>query len=219
MAAQVNGCALVRQCLTRHDAVMKKTWPAPERNKGPIVDVLRRVLPKAGRVLEISSGSGQHVVHFARQLPGLVFQPSDVDPDNLASIRAWRHDEQLANVLEPVRLDVLEESWPVGPFDAAFNANMIHIAPWACAEGLFRGVGRHLGKGGVFVLYGPFRIGGAHTAESNAEFDADLRQRDPAWGVRDLEAVEALAREQGLELRERVPMPANNQCLVFVREG
>jgi SAM-dependent methyltransferase len=198
---------------------MKKTWPAPERNKEPILDVLRRVLPKAGRVLEISSGSGQHVMHFARHLPHLEFQPSDIDDDNLASIRAWRHDEKLANVLEPVRLDVLAPTWPIGPCDAAFNANMIHIAPWACAEGLFAGLGRHLQPSGVLVLYGPFRIGGEHTAPSNEAFDADLRQRDPAWGVRDLEAVEALAREQGLLLRERVPMPANNQSLVFVREG
>lgn len=198
---------------------MKKTWPAPERNKGPILDVLRRVLPKAGRVLEIASGSGQHVIHFARHLPSLEFQPSDIDDDNLASIRAWRQSEALDNVLEPVRLDVLDAAWPIAPCAAAFNANMIHIAPWACAEGLFRGLGRHLAAGGVFVLYGPFRIGGAHTAPSNAAFDADLRQRDAGWGVRDLEAVEELAREQGLLLRERVEMPANNQCLVFVREG
>lgn len=198
---------------------MKKTWPAPERNKEAILEVLRRVLPSAGRVLEISSGSGQHVMHFARHLPHLEFQPSDVDDDNLASIRAWRRDEALANVLEPVRLDVLEPAWPVGPCAAAFNANMIHIAPWACAEGLFAGLGRHLAPGGVFVLYGPFRVGGAHTAPSNEAFDADLRQRDPAWGVRDLEAVEALARAQGLVLHERVPMPANNQSLVFWRDA
>jgi SAM-dependent methyltransferase len=210
----------VLACLPRHDAVvMKKTWPAPERNKEPILDVLRRVLPKAGRVLEIASGSGQHVMHFARHLPQLEFQPSDIDDDNLASIRAWRSDEKLANVLEPVRLDVLAPAWPIGPCDAVFNANMIHIAPWACAEGLFAGLGRHLQPGGVLVLYGPFRIGGEHTAPSNEAFDADLRERDPAWGVRDLEAVEALARQQGLVLRERVPVPANNQSLVFVREG
>lgn len=197
---------------------MKKTWPAPERNKGPLLDVLQRVFPKAGRVLEISSGSGQHVVHFARQLPALEFQPSDIAEENLASIRAWLQDETLGNVLEPVRLNVLDAAWPVASYDAAFNANMIHIAPWACAEGLFAGLARHLVPGGVFVLYGPFRIGGAHTAPSNQEFDADLRRRDPAWGVRDLEAVEALAKRHGLTLRERIAMPANNQSLVFVRE-
>jgi hypothetical protein len=158
-------------------------------------------------------------MHFARHLPHLEFQPTDIDDDNLASIRAWRHDEKLGNVLEPVRLDVLDAAWPVGPCEAAFNANMIHIAPWACAEGLFAGMGRHLAAGGVFVLYGPFRIGGAHTAPSNEAFDEDLRERNPAWGVRDLEAVEALAGAQGLVLREQVAMPANNQSLVFVREG
>lgn len=196
---------------------MKKTWPAPERNKGPILDVLQRVFPAAGRVLEISSGSGQHVVHFARHLPALEFQPSDIDEENLASIRAWLRDEPLDNVHQPTRLDVLDAVWPIGPIEAAFNANMIHIAPWACAEGLFAGLGRHLLPKGVFVLYGPFRIDGAHTAPSNEAFDADLRRRDPAWGVRDLEAVEALANQRGLVLTERVTMPANNQCLIFVR--
>ena len=198
---------------------MKKTWPAPERNKAPLLELLARVFPKAGRVLELASGSGQHAAHFARHLPALEFQPSDVDEDNLASIRAWVREEQLANLREPVRLDVLDDAWPVEPCEAAFNANMIHIAPWSCAEGLFAGLGRHLLPGGVFVLYGPFRIGGAHTAPSNAEFDDDLRRRDPAWGVRDLEAVEALASRQGLVLSERVGMPANNPRLVFVREG
>ncbi|HTV20132.1 MAG TPA: DUF938 domain-containing protein [Polyangiaceae bacterium] len=196
---------------------MKKTWPAPERNKGPILEVLQRVFPDAGRVLEISSGSGQHVLHFARHLPALEFQPSDIDEANLASIRAWLHDDPLDNVLEPLHLDVLDTAWPVGQFDAAFNANMLHIAPWACAEGLFAGLGRHLETKAVFVLYGPFRIGGAHTAPSNDEFDADLRRRDPRWGVRDLEAVEAVANAHGLVLRERVTMPANNQCVVFSR--
>jgi len=199
--------------------VMQKTWPAPERNKGPILEVLSRVFPNAGRVLEISSGSGQHVVHFARHLPALEFQPSDIDDDNLASIRAWLREEKLANVREPVRLDVLAPAWPIDACDAAFNANMIHIAPWACAEGLFAGIGRCLAPGGVFVLYGPFRVGGAHTAPSNESFDADLRQRDPTWGVRDLEAVEALAEKQGLTLAERLAMPANNQSLVFVRKA
>lgn len=198
---------------------MKKTWPAPERNKAPLLELLARVFPKAGRVLEVASGSGQHAAHFARHLPDLEFQPSDVDEDNLVSIRAWVREEQLANLREPVRLDVLDDTWPVAPCEAAFNANMIHIAPWPCAEGLFAGLGRHLLPGGVFVLYGPFRIGGVHTAPSNAEFDDDLRRRNPEWGVRDLEAVEALASRQGLVLSERVSMPANNQSLVFVRGG
>lgn len=197
---------------------MKKTWPAAERNKEAIGEVLARVFPPVGRVLELASGSGQHVVHFARRLPQLEFQPSDVDEDNLASIRAWRREAELGNVREPVRLDVLAVSWNVDEYEAAFNANMIHIAHWSCAEGLFAGLGRHLARGGVFVLYGPFRVGGAHTAPSNQAFDEDLRSRNPDWGVRDLEAVQALASRQGLVLSERVAMPANNQCLVFLRE-
>jgi SAM-dependent methyltransferase len=197
---------------------MKKSWPAPERNKGAILEVLERVLPRAGTVLEVASGSGQHVVHFASQLPRLEFQPSDMDDDNLASIRAWVHESGLANVREPVRLDVLDEVWPVARVAAVFNANLIHIAPWRCAEALLEGVSRHLAPGGVFVLYGPFRIGAAHTAASNREFDDDLRRRDPRWGVRDLEAVAALALDRGLVLTERVPMPANNQCLVFTAQ-
>jgi SAM-dependent methyltransferase len=194
---------------------MKMTWPAPERNQGPILEVLERVLPRSGTVLEVASGSGQHVVHFASQLPRLDFLPSDVDEDNLASIRAWVRESGLANLREPVRLDVLDETWPVEHVAAVFNANMIHIAPWRCAEALFAGVGRHLAPGGVFVLYGPFRIGGAHTAVSNQEFDDDLRRRDPRWGVRDLEAVAALASDRGLISSECIPMPANNQCLIF----
>jgi hypothetical protein len=194
---------------------MKQSWPAPERNKEPILAVLRRVLPAAGVLLEVSSGSGQHAAHFARALPSLTWQPSDCEPDNLASIAAWVGDSGLANLLAPIELDVLSPSWNVGTLAAAFNANMIHIAPWECCVGLFDGLGRHLASGGVFVLYGPFRIGGAHTAPSNAEFDAGLRARDARWGVRDLEAVVAEAERVGLVLQERVPMPSNNQSLVF----
>jgi SAM-dependent methyltransferase len=209
---------MVRAAATGQTAGMKLTWPAPERNKGPILEVLERVLPRSGTVLEVASGSGQHVVHFASRLPQLEFQPSDVDENNLASIRAWVREAGLANLHEPVRLDVLDKVWPVQRVAAVFNANMIHIAPWCCAEALIEGVGRHLAPGGVFVLYGPFRVGAAHTAESNRDFDEDLRRRDPRWGVRDLEAVAALASDRGLVLTERVPMPANNQCLVFTAQ-
>lgn len=197
---------------------MKQTWPAPERNKDPILEVLARVLPPSGRLLEIASGTGQHAAYFARRLPGLAVQPSDADPRNVESVRAWRADTGAPNLLEPLLLDVLVEPWDVGAFEAIFNANMVHIAPFACAEALLRGVGRHLLPGGVFVLYGPFRIGGAHTAPSNESFDEDLRRRDPSWGVRDVEAIVALAEAQGLRLGERVSMPANNQCLVFTRD-
>lgn len=197
----------------------KQVWPAPERNKAPILEVLRRVLPERGTLLEIGSGTGQHAVHFARHLPGLVFQPSDLDPENLESIRAWVEEARLPNLRLPFRLDVLSPHWSVNEVDVVYSANMIHIAPWECAEALFNGAGRHLGEAGVCVLYGPFSVGGEHTAPSNARFDADLRERDPRFGVRDLFAVEELARRVGLELRERVDMPANNLTLVFRRSA
>jgi SAM-dependent methyltransferase len=198
---------------------MSKTrWPAPERNKGPILEVLRRVLPRSGTVLEIASGTGQHAEYFARQLPALTFLPSDVDPDNLASIREWVREAALPNLREPLELDVTSESWKPGEVDAVFNANMIHIAPWDCAVGLFAGIRRET-RAQVVVLYGPFRIGGVHTAPSNEAFDANLRERNPSFGVRDLEAVAELAGQAGLRLAERVPMPANNQTLVFVRDS
>ena len=190
---------------------------ACERNRGPILAALRRVLPPAGEVLEIASGTGMHAVHFARHLPHLTWRPSDADEAALASVRAWRAAEGAFNLAPPVRLDVTADAWPVDRADAVFNANMIHISPWATTEGLLRGAARVLPAGGPLVIYGPFRVGGAHTAESNAAFDRSLAARDPAWGVRDLEAVVALAEERGLELRERLPMPANNQLLVLVR--
>lgn len=193
----------------------KLTWPAPERNKEPILAALARVLPATGRVLELASGTGQHVVHFATHLPSLTFLPSDVDAKNLESIRAWVHDAGLPNVQEPTLLDVCSSDWGVGKVEAIFNANLLHISPWPCAVGLFEGASRHLAESGALVLYGPYRVGGEHTAPSNAAFDAELRQRDPRWGVRDLEAVQGLAEHAGLALAERLEMPANNQLLVF----
>jgi hypothetical protein len=207
---------------------MKLCWPAPERNKTPILDVLRRVLPEKGTLLEIASGTGQHVAYFAEQLPHLYFVPSDINLANLESIRAHR-DELLTradtsaatgtenNVLEPREIDVRSSDWAVGKVEAIFCANMIHIAPWSCTVGLLDGVGRNLTVPGVFVLYGPFKVAGRHTAPSNEEFDLTLRARDETWGVRDVEAVTALAEAQGLVLDERVAMPSNNQCLVFRR--
>jgi len=192
--------------------------PATARNRDPILDVLRRVLPPVGTVLEVASGTGEHVVYFARRMPGLVWQPTDVNPSALASIEAWRAHEALPDVRPTERLDVTAEPWAVeGPYDAVFNANMIHISPWACCLGLMRGVGAVLRAGGVLVMYGPYRIGGEHTSESNARFDEDLRSRDPSWGVRDLEAVIERADAAGLQFRERIAMPANNFSLVFDR--
>lgn len=190
---------------------------ACERNRGPILEVLSRVLPAPGDVLELASGTGQHAAHFAASLPALRWQPSDRTDDGFASIRAWTHG--LANVAAPLVLDVEREPWPVAHVDAMFCANLTHIAPWSATLGLLRGAGRHLAPGGVLVVYGPFRIAGELFAPSNAAFDADLRARDPAWGVRSLEDVVAAARKQGLALVERVAMPANNQCLVFRHVG
>jgi SAM-dependent methyltransferase len=196
--------------------VSRRYAPATARNRDPILEVLRRVLPAEGRVLEIASGSGEHVVYFAAALPALTFQPSDVDEGALTSIAAWTAESGLRNIQPPLRLDATGAGWPA-PVDAIFNANMIHIAPWEAALGLARGAGRCLRPGGVLVVYGPFRIGGAHTAPSNEAFDQDLRARDPRWGVRDLEAFVEVAAGHGLTLAERVPMPANNQTLVFRR--
>ncbi len=198
---------------------MKRSAPAAERNRGPILDVLRGVLPPAGLVLEIASGTGQHVVHFAAALPRLEFQPTDVDEANLASIAAWRAEAGLPNVRPPLRLDVRDPVWPVDRADAVFCANMIHIAPWAAAEGLLAGAARVLPAGGVLCLYGPFAFGGRFLAPSNEAFDASLRARDPAWGVRDLDVVTVTAARHGFACASVVEMPANNHTVVFRREA
>lgn len=190
---------------------------AGERNKGPILAVLERVLPPAGLVLEIASGAGQHVVHFAAALPGLEWQPSEADPRLLGVLEDNVAAAALDNVRAPIGLDVHERPWPVPRADAVVCINMVHIAPWSAAEGLITGAGEALAAGGVLYLYGPFRRDGRHTAPSNAAFDADLRARDPEWGVRDLEAVEALAYAAGMTLSEIVPMPANNLSVIFHR--
>jgi SAM-dependent methyltransferase len=205
------------RALLSHPRMTKLTWAAPERNKQPILDVLQRVLPPSGTLLEVASGTGQHAAHFARHLASWTIQPSDVEPENLASIRAWVSEARLPNLLDPRRIDVLDEDWQISAVTAIFNANLIHIAPWQAAEGLLRGAARHLEPGGKLVVYGPFRIDGQHTAASNETFDASLRDRDARFGVRDLEAVLALAEDHGLHLAERVAMPANNQTLVLAR--
>jgi hypothetical protein len=160
-----------------------------------------------------------HGVFFAPRLPQLEWQPSDADEVALASIEAWRRAEPSENLRPAVRLDVTASEWPLREADAIFNANMIHISPWACALGLLDGAARLLGEGAPLVLYGPFKIGGVHTAESNARFDRSLRARDPRWGVRDLDEVKAAAAERGFAFERRVEMPANNQIVVFRRAG
>ncbi len=259
-----------------------------ERNKGPILEVLKRVLPETGLVLEIGSGTGQHAAHFAPRLPGLVWQPTDPDPEMRASIDAWAQEalgeaarpgvapenknrgaartgnqqeawsgaegsatgnQQEApgeaarpgvspenknspeaatgnqqetgapNLRPALDLDVTGDTWPVTEAAAVFSANMIHIAPWDCCEGLLAGAGRILSPNGVLCLYGPFKIGGRHTAPSNESFDQSLRARDPAWGVRDLDDVAQAAEAHGLALTETVAMPANNLTVVFLKGG
>ena len=198
----------------RSDALVA---PAAARNRDPILAVLRQVLPEQGFVLEIASGSGEHVVHFAAGLPNLTWQPSDRDPVALRSIAAHCASAALPNIRPPLQLDVEAASWPVSRFDAVVCINMIHIAPWSAAEGLMTGAGRVLRPGGVLYLYGPFRENGTHTAPSNAAFDTSLRARNPQWGVRDVGEVAQLARDNGLALLARTDMPANNLSLVFRR--
>jgi hypothetical protein len=192
--------------------------PSADRNKGPIAKVLLRVLPESGCILEISSGTGQHVVHFARVMPHLAWQPTECDAECLRSIAAWSAIEGLANVKPPLALDVYDEIWPAGRVDAAVCINMIHIAPSSATEALLRGTSRNLDSGAVFVLYGPFRRGGQHTSPSNEAFDQVLRAQNPRWGVRNLEDVAETAAKEGFELEEVCPMPANNLVAVF-RKG
>jgi SAM-dependent methyltransferase len=186
-----------------------------ERNKGPILAVLERTLPRAGLVLEIGSGTGQHVAHFAKALPALTWQPSDPDAAFRESVAEWIARERLENVRAPVDLDVLKRPWSVAGADAIVCINMIHVAPWAATEALLAGARDVLTPGGVLFLYGPYRRFGRHTAPSNEAFDAQLRAHDPAWGVRDLEAVAELAGAAGFELADVVEMPANNFGVIF----
>ena len=192
--------------------------PSTARNREPILGVLRQVLPPAGLVLEIASGAGEHAVHFARNLPRLQWQPSDRDAAARASIEAWRESAALPNLLPAMALDVTAEPWPVDRADAIVSINMIHISPWAATEALMRGAARRLPPDGIIYLYGPYRRGGRHTAPSNEAFDQDLRRRNPAWGVRDLDDVARVAQASGFRLRQTVEMPANNLSVVFGRE-
>lgn len=186
-----------------------------ERNKAPILAVLTRLLPSSGLVLEIASGTGQHVVHFAAGLPELQWQPSDPDADLRESVRRRISETALKNILEPIDLDVRRLPWPIKSADAVVCINMIHVAPWEATEALLSGATSVLNTGGVLFLYGPYRRFGDHTAPSNAAFDAQLRATDPAWGLRDMEAVTERAALVGFELADIVDMPANNFSVVF----
>jgi SAM-dependent methyltransferase len=187
------------------------------RNREPILEVLRRVLPPRGLVLEVASGSGEHAAYFAKSLPAVSWQPTDPEAKALASVAAHRAAADLPNLLAPLRLDTISALWPIERADALVCINMIHIAPWAVSEALMAGAKRTLPAAGVLYLYGPYQIDGHHTAPSNQEFDAWLRTQNPQWGVRDLGAVTDLAARHGLALAETVPMPANNFSIVFRR--
>jgi SAM-dependent methyltransferase len=192
---------------------LKRHAPATDRNREPIREVLSRELPTRGLVLEIASGSGQHAVAFAGAFPNLTWQPTDADPDALASIAAWRDEAALPNLAAPLVLDV-QTTWPVDRADAIVCINMVHISPWEASIALFAGASRLLPTGGLLFLYGPYLFDGV-TAPSNVEFDRSLRSRDPRWGVRDVTALAGIATD--FTLGEAVPMPANNHSLIFRR--
>jgi SAM-dependent methyltransferase len=192
--------------------------PAAERNKQPIAAVLARVLPATGLVLEVASGTGQHAEHFARTLPGLTWQPTEANADMLAALGARVQRAALPNLLTPLAFDVHDAQRPVASVAAIFCSNMIHIAPWSACAALLAHAEPWLVPGAPLVLYGPFKRDGEHTAPSNAAFDADLRRRNPKWGLRDLEEVVALARRHAIALVEVVAMPANNVTVVLRRQ-
>jgi Protein of unknown function (DUF938) len=195
---------------------VKRSSPAAERNREPILAVLRTALPADGLVLELASGSGEHAVHFAAGLPHLRWQPTDADAEARASIAAWRDEAALANLLPPLALDVTAP-WPIERADAIVCINMIHIAPWAATEALFAGAARLLPPGAPLVTYGPYKFEGEFTAPSNHDFDQSLRSRDPRWGVRDVVELDREAARHGLVRRETLALPANNHALVWRR--
>lgn len=190
---------------------------AAARNREPILDVLRESLPQQGLVLEVASGSGEHILHFAAALKRLTFAPSDPSPRARESIAAWIAAIGPDNVQSPLAFDAARSPWPIERADAVCCINMVHIAPWAATVGLFDNASAILPPGAPLYLYGPYKRGGAHTAPSNADFDAGLRAQNPAWGVRDLETVTDLARRTGFAEPEIVEMPANNLSLIIRR--
>lgn len=194
-----------------------KPWAqACENNKAPILQVLQDQFTTTGTILEIGSGTGQHAVHFARHLPHLQWQPTD-RAENLSGIAVWVEEAGLPNLAKPVCLDVTDQPWPVTRASGVFSANTAHIMGWDGVEAMFAGAARVLERGGRFCLYGPFKIDGTHTSESNERFDAMLRARDPASGIRDRTALEELGQQCGLHLLEDRKLPANNRILVWDR--
>jgi len=193
---------------------MKPYAESSEKNREPILVVLKEIFADRRRVLEIASGTGQHAVYFGRDLPHLTWQPSEL-PQNLSGIRAWLDEARLPNVLPPLAIDINDASWPVTQADAVFNANTVHIISWPEVERLFAQIAGVIEPGGYVCLYGPYNYGGKFTSEGNARFDVWLKSRDPNSGVRDFEAVNELAASNGLELLRDFEMPSNNRILVW----
>lgn len=196
---------------------MKPFSEACERNREPILGVLKRIFSDRKRVLEIGSGTGQHAAYFAPALPHLVWQPADI-AEHLPGIGLWVAEAGARNLRRPLELDV-DRAWPDTAADAAFSANTSHILSWPQVERMFEGIGRLLPAQGMFALYGPFNYGGRHTSESNARFDAMLRERDPQSGLRDIEAILALGEREYLKKEEDIAMPANNRLLIFRKQN
>ena len=195
----------------------RRSAPAAVRNREPIAEVLREWLPQAGLVLEIASGTGEHAHFFAEQFPMLDWQPSDIHPEALASIAAWKEAADLPNLRPPVELDASCTNWPIDRADAVLSINMVHISPWSSAIGLIKGAAHVLPSGGPLILYGPWLKANVQTAPSNLQFDADLKRRDSEWGLRMVEDFAREAEMWALTLEETRPMPANNLMLLLRR--
>lgn len=193
-------------------------FPATHKNREPILEVLRAELPETGRVLEIASGSGQHICHFAKALPGLSWQPSDIVSEHRGSIQAWAAAEHV-NLLPPLDLDATATGWDLAPVDAVLNINMLQVTSWAVGQALLRNVSRVLNEDGLLIFYGPFSVGGKHISEGNQSFDRSLRARDPETGIRDLDDVALEARLNEMHLVKTVRMPANNFCVIFKKRA
>jgi Protein of unknown function (DUF938) len=193
--------------------------PATERNRKAILSVLKSILPMQGKVLEIASGTGEHITFWAPYFPNITWQPSDPDPMHLASIEGWIAQLPAANILPPIQIDVTNQTWSIDSVEVILCVNMIHIAPWEACLGILQGAQSLLSKGGLLYLYGPFKQQGKHTAPSNEAFDLSLRAQDPSWGVRDLEAVIDSAQKHDLHVQQVIPMPDNNLSVVFCKRS
>lgn len=193
----------------------KRHAPATLRNRDAIAAILERILPAKGRVLEVASGSGEHIVYFAKRFSRLEWQPSDPDPASRASVDAWVSDAQLTNVGTAIDLDTAADDWPLKTADAILCINMIHISPWNATEGLLRGAAQLLSRGAPLYLYGPFHVPGRETAPSNLDFDRSLKSRNPEWGLRSVGDIEVAAAHRGLLVEDTIDMPANNLSVVM----